>query len=281
MPDKPDNLIASRLSVSLFRPQNINRIAAIEIDRIRINPNQPRKYFDVAKLNELAVSLKEQGQLQPILVKVNEAEADTYLIVAGERRFRASQINGAKAIECIITSGDVDEIALIENLQRDDLKPIEEAEAIKRLMDERDYSQRKVAELLGTTRVAINEIVALTKLPDVIREACRASDHVTKSFLLTLARMDSEEQQLQAWASFTEGTTVMDARAMKAGKATDRYSKFADDILRFAKKLKRMDTPTEEQRETITKAKRELDKAVKRLFEPQQDGAPDEVQGKS
>ena len=266
-PEKTDNPIASRLGASLFRPQNMNRIAAIELSRIRINPNQPRKFFDEAKLKELALSLKEKGQLQPILVKANEAEPDTFLIVAGERRFRASQLNDASTIECIITQGDIEEIALIENLQRDDLKPIEEAEAIKHLMDERGYSQGRVANLLGTTRVAINEIVALTKLPAVIRDACRESDRATKSFLLSIARLDSEEQQLQAWDAFIGGAPVTVARAMKIGEGTDSFSRFAGEMTRFTQKVKRLKSPTDEQKAVIMKAKKEFDRAVKQLLE--------------
>lgn len=266
-PEKTDNPIASRLGASLFRPQNMNRIAAIELSRIRINPNQPRKFFDEAKLKELALSLKEKGQLQPILIKANEAEPDTFLIVAGERRFRASQLNGTNTIECIITNGDIEEIALIENLQRDDLKPIEEAEAIKHLMDERGYSQGRVASLLGTSRVAINEIVALTKLPAVIRDACRESDRATKSFLLTIARLDSEAQQLQAWEAFVGGAPVTVARAMKVGEGADSFTRFAGEITRFTQKVKKMKSPTIEQRAAIMRAKKEFDEALKQLLD--------------
>jgi ParB family chromosome partitioning protein len=271
MPPEPtNNPIENRLSSGLFRSQNVNRIAAIELGRIKVNPNQPRKFFDADKLNDLALSLKEKGQIQPIVVRLDEEANDgTYIIVAGERRYRASQLNGAATIECIVSKGDAEEIALIENLQRDDLKPIEEAEAIKRLMDARSYSQGQVADLVGASRVAINELLALTRLPEAIRAACRTSDKATKSLLLTIARMDGEEQQLAAWARFESGdetiSTVKKARDAKAGKSSDEYAELAKRIEQFAKQLQKMGAPTTDQLATITKAKRALDKALKTL----------------
>jgi len=97
----------------------------------------------------------------------------------------------------------------------------------------------------------------------VIRDACRQSERATKSFLLSIARLESEEQQLQAWEAFIGGAPVTVARAMKAGKGTDSYSRFANDILKVAQKVKKLKEPTDEQRALVLEAKRELDKAVK------------------
>ncbi|MBR6779028.1 MAG: ParB/RepB/Spo0J family partition protein [Clostridia bacterium] len=141
----------------------------IDISKIYANPNQPRKDFDKESLNELAESIKLHGLIQPIIV--NET-ADGYMIIAGERRFRACKICGLREVDCIVkkyTEKQVAEIAIIENLQREDLNPVEIAKGIKRLMDEYELTQEKVAERIGKSRSAIaNSIRILSLYPEVL-----------------------------------------------------------------------------------------------------------------
>jgi len=144
-------------------------VEKISIDEIYTNPNQPRKNFDKESLNELAESIRIHGLIQPIIV--NQMD-DGYMIIAGERRFRASKICGLKEIDCIVkrySSRQVAEIAIIENLQREDLNPVEVAKGIRQLMEEYGLTQEKVAERLGKSRSSVaNSIRILSLYPEVL-----------------------------------------------------------------------------------------------------------------
>ena len=146
-------------------------VVGIEITKIKANPNQPRKKFDDIALQELSKSIKQHGVIQPIIVvKVGD---EKFMVVAGERRLRASKMAGLESIPCIIqdyTTRQIKEIALIENLQREDLNPIESSRAIKQLMEEYNLTQEIVAEKIGKSRSNVANLIRLLNLhPDVIR----------------------------------------------------------------------------------------------------------------
>lgn len=149
-------------------PQN-EGVLEIDIKLIDPNKNQPRKTFDATSLKELAESIKQHGIIQPIVVN---AQGNRYMIIAGERRFRASLIAGLKTVPAVVkhyTERQVKEVSLIENLQREDLNPIEAARAIKQLMDEYNFTQETVADRIGKSRPAIaNTLRLLTLYPEVI-----------------------------------------------------------------------------------------------------------------
>lgn len=158
------------------REENVSRetksdgIEGIDISLIYANPNQPRKNFDETALKELAMSIKTHGIIQPIVL--NRAEDGKYMIIAGERRWRAAKIAGLTQIPAFIrnyTPKQIKEISIIENLQREDLNPIEAARAIKQLMDEYDLTQEAVADRIGKSRPAIANTLRLLTLPsDVV-----------------------------------------------------------------------------------------------------------------
>ncbi len=140
----------------------------IEIGLIDRNLDQPRKNFDEKALNELATSIKQHGVIQPIIVKKNN---NRYVIIAGERRWRAARLAGLKTIPCLIkefTEQEISEIAIIENLQREDLNPIESARAIKKLMEQYELTQEQVADKIGKSRSAITNTLRLLTLPESI-----------------------------------------------------------------------------------------------------------------
>ncbi len=143
----------------------------VELDIKKVDPNkdQPRKSFDAASLKELSESIKQHGVIQPIVV--NE-QGDRYMIIAGERRFRASLAAGLKTIPAVIkhyNDRQIKEISIVENLQREDLNPIEAARAIKELMDEYNFTQETVADRIGKSRPAIaNTLRLLTLSPEVV-----------------------------------------------------------------------------------------------------------------
>lgn len=141
-----------------------NKVNEVDINKVSPNKNQPRKNFDDEKLNELAVSIKENGIIQPIIVKKS---GDYYQIIAGERRWRAARIAGLKKVPIIekeLTEREVMEISLIENLQREDLNPIEEAIAYKKLIDEFSLTQEEIAKKLGKSRPVIANSMRLLNL---------------------------------------------------------------------------------------------------------------------
>ena len=154
---------------SIVNEKIYGEVKKIELDKVYANPNQPRKNFDKESLNELAESIRLHGLIQPIVV--NEMP-DGYMIIAGERRYRACKICGIKEVDAIVKqypSKLIAEIAIIENLQREDLNPVEVAKGIKRLMEEYGLTQEKVSERLGKSRSAIaNSLRILTLYPEVL-----------------------------------------------------------------------------------------------------------------
>jgi ParB/RepB/Spo0J family partition protein len=160
--------------VSLLTPDSPTRsigVRIVPIDHIEPNPEQPRLVFEVEALNELAASIREHGVLQPILVR--PLGANTYQIVAGERRWRASRLAGLETIPALIEEIDDDtalEIAIIENLQREDLSPLDEAAMYDRMVHEHGYSIRKLADKLGKDKGYLENRLRLADAPPEIRE---------------------------------------------------------------------------------------------------------------
>jgi ParB family chromosome partitioning protein len=157
-------------------PNSENReVVEIDVNAIKQNPFQPRQVFDEDGLNSLAESIKRKGVLQPILaLKLDDG---SYQLIAGERRLRASKIAGLKEIPVIVTEmskEDQLEVAILENIQREDLNPLEEAEAYKRLVDEFGHTQEELAEILGKSRSHVANILRLLTLPDEVKELIRA-----------------------------------------------------------------------------------------------------------
>jgi len=150
-------------------------VSEIAVAAINANPNQPRRRFDEAELEELTASIREKGVLQPILVRP-AVYAGQFEIVAGERRWRAAQRNGLRTIPALVRSlsdAEVLEIAIVENVQRADLSPIEEAEGYKALIDKFGRTQAQVAEVVGKSRVHVANALRLLQLPEAVKEMVR------------------------------------------------------------------------------------------------------------
>ncbi len=180
-------------------------ISEIEISKIVPNPNQPRKNFDEEALQELASSIKLHGVIQPLVV--NKTDEENYLIIAGERRWRASKIAGLEKVPVVIknyTEKQVREISIIENLQREDLNPIEAARAIKQLMDEYHLTQEVVSDRIGKSRSSVaNTLRLLTLYPDVIKmiEDGKLSSGHAKSLVV----VDDTTQQIKLAKQAADG----------------------------------------------------------------------------
>jgi len=166
------------------------------IEDLKPHIDQPRKSFDNAKLEELAASIREKGVIQPLVVR---REDDHYQIIAGERRWRASQKAGLREVPVVIQDVSEDwalEMALIENIQREDLNPIEEAEAYRHLMDGFDLTQEEVAKRVGKERPTVANSLRLLRLPELVRQ-----DVMTGTFSMGHARallsLEKDEEILQ------------------------------------------------------------------------------------
>jgi len=170
----------------------VSMIAITELDR---NPDQPRREFDEAALQALAESIKAAGVLQPLLVVEQNGR---YRIVAGERRFRAARIAGLDEVPCIVrdfSPQEQMEAALIENLQREDLNPIEEAAAMKQFMEECHYTQEQAAKRLGKSRPAVANSLRLLTLPQAIQQDVIAG-RISAGHARVLAGIEDEKRQI-------------------------------------------------------------------------------------
>jgi ParB family transcriptional regulator, chromosome partitioning protein len=228
---------------------NLPKIVEIDLTRINPNPDQPRKTFNEEGIRELAASIERHGLISPITVK-EAGDGDTYLLVAGERRFRAHQLLGKKTIFSIVTQGNPDEIALIENLQREDLNPIDEAEALARMMDRYSYTQEELGKIIGKSQNTVSEFLRMNTLPTVIKEEYRTFDTVPKSTLVAIARQETEEAKLAIWEEVKRGNVSVSIvrQAKKHGGTTKKSLSPVTKILSAGKIfIKKLETvPTKE-----------------------------------
>jgi ParB family transcriptional regulator, chromosome partitioning protein len=205
-------------SGALFASADLPRVVEIDLVNLRPNPDQSRTIFDDATLRELAESIAQHGLIQPISIAPDpdRLSGDGYIIVAGERRYRAHQLLQRTTIPAIITSGNPAEIAVIENLQRENLRPLEEAQALNNLMQKHGYTQAVVSQVVGKARNTVTSLLRLMTLPQRIQDECPTSD-VSKSALIELARIDNPDEQLALWEDMKHGSskTVRAARASK------------------------------------------------------------------
>ena len=186
----------------------------VKLSKVEPNREQPRKNFDEDSLQELAESLKQFGMLQPILV---QNRGDYYEIIAGERRWRAAQIAGLKEVPVIVrelTDQEIVEISLIENIQREDLNPIEEAQAYKRLLTEFHLKQDEVAERVSKSRTAVTNSMRLLKLCDEVQKMV-VDDMISTGHARALISIeDPEEQYLIAQKIFDEKLSVREVEKL-------------------------------------------------------------------
>ena len=173
------------------RPTPIGRLIAI--DRLDPNPEQPR--VEIGDLSELAASIHDKGVLEPLLVRPGRADG-RWMIIAGERRWRAARAAGLREVPCIEMEVDdraVAEIALIENMQRKDLTAWEEADGLAALCQRFGYTHEEVAKKVGKSRSTVTEALSIATLPEEIRELCRRADIGVKSMLLQVVRQPDED----------------------------------------------------------------------------------------
>jgi ParB family transcriptional regulator, chromosome partitioning protein len=233
----------------------------MDVNLILPNPYQPRKFFDEKALNDLTKSIKDKGVIQPIVIR---KDGDKIFLVAGERRLRATKKAKLKTIPAILTTGNPIEISLIENLQRDNLKPLEEAEALAKMVDEHKYTQQDLATVLGKGRSTITETLSLNKLPEDVKVECRHADIYPRRLLVEVAKQ-KDEKQMTALFKKIKKNDLKSTEVRKISRENKETPKktpaiiFSNKIQSFIKSLAKLDIKTVTEDDAV-KLKEELRK---------------------
>ena len=172
------------------------QVQPLSVTKLVRSPLQPRRYFEPDALADLVASIKAHGIIQPLVVRPSSVKPDTFEIIAGERRWRAAQQAGLTDVPAVvraITDRDALAIALVENLQREDLSPIEEAEAYRRLIEEYILTQESVAEIIGKSRAQVTNTLRLLRLPPVVREMLASGQLTAGHGRALVGAVDPEE----------------------------------------------------------------------------------------
>ncbi len=205
----------------LVRPSGEAIGRLIPVEEIAPNPDQPRQ--NLGDLSELIASIREKGVLEPLLVR---KVGGRFQIIAGERRYRAAVEAGLDEVPCVVrdsSDAEMMELALVENLQRKDLTPFEEADGLKVLADRYGYTHEMMAEKLGKSRSSVTEILALAAMPEEVRELCRQADIQSKSLLLQIVRQGTLEKMAALLERLQkEGATRAEARRLTKEHAASR-----------------------------------------------------------
>ncbi len=216
----------------------------VALKEITLNPDQPRRHFNETDLQALAESIRVNGLLQPVLC---QAEENGLLLAAGERRLRAAGFAGLSQIPVRIVTGDPLETALVENLLRTDLTAVEEAEAIAALKERKGYRLEDLAGITGKAVPTLSEILAVTRLPAEIRDACRCMPSVPRDILVMIARLPGEDEMIVAFRQYQQGILNRESLAARARKLKNARSKKPAPLIyvrSFTKRFSRFDIGT-------------------------------------
>jgi ParB family chromosome partitioning protein len=192
---------------------------------------QPRKYMDPVALDELTASIKQMGIIEPVVCRQDPATSLVYT-VAGERRCAAARKAGLATVPAVFIDGaNYAEIALVENLLRQDLNPVEEAEALQRLMDNHAYQQDQLAAIIGKSPATISESLSLNRLPKEIRDECRQDPTVPKRTLIEIARKKQERSMLTQFRKYRYQQAKIAAKETETAAPTERKRTKAEALV--------------------------------------------------
>lgn len=204
--------------------------------------DQPRKHFDPDALNELADSIKRHGVLEPVLFRLDDK--GNLVLISGERRWRAAKQAKLAVIPAIYTEGPPAEISLVENLLRENLTPVEEAEALLRMVDEFGYTQQQLADALGKGRSTIAEVLSIARLPVAIRDECREDPKCPRRVLIEIAKQKKTEKGMATLfrkykaQGMTSDQVRKETRVRKT--PTERIARFKDGIIGLTASLRKI-----------------------------------------
>lgn len=260
-------------AVEGFIGSNAEQAYSLPVERIQPDPSQPRKAFDEEAIASLAASIQEKGLLQPITVRKAE---DGFIIVAGERRWRAHQHAQMTKIRAFISNvadaNEAFEIALIENLQREDLTPFEEAAGIAELMKRKHYKQKQAAQVVGRSTSQVSRLLKLNGLPTVVKEKVVTSQ-LSQDQLFRIAEQDTPEAMLKLYSKIVQtGLNVRETRQAAKGEETTPTHPLVLKISRFEQFLARTDPVELDQLEGAERQELSslLDRLAERVKEIQQ-----------
>jgi len=252
------------------------KLYQLDLTNLLADPNQPRKFMDPQALEDLAASIAQHGVLTPILFRVAPATAQSsalstqnlLLVVAGERRCEAAKKAGLTEVPAILVEGKTGEIALVENLLRQDLTAVEEAEALDRLMKEESYTQEQLGGIIGKARTTVTDILTLTRLPQEIRDECRGNTAVTRKTLIAIARKKQDRGMVTAWNKVKEKQAKEEAGGQRKERTAPTPAAHRDWVDKTNAKLTAIDPAawTEEEKTAFTTALGELKKTILALL---------------
>jgi ParB family chromosome partitioning protein len=212
----------------------------VPLDYLSTDPDQPRKYFDDEAMVELENSIKKHGVLQPLLFR--RAEDGQLFIVSGERRYRASQSAGQQTIPAIYNDGKNNaEIALVENLLRENLNPVEEAEALKKLKDDESYTHEELSTVIGKAVSTISEILSLNKLPAEIKDECREDAKYSRRTLVEIAKADTSEAMTALFEKYKKMELKSDGVRAAAREQASPSEAMKKKVESFRKQVDKID----------------------------------------
>lgn len=229
--------LQARADVLFDLTATLPQLVEVDVAAIVPNPDQPRKKLDEEGLVELAQSIEAHGLLQPIVIQ--DLGEGRYMLVAGQRRLVAHQRLRRERIPALLTTGKPDELALIENLQREALPPLDEAEALAVLQQRYGYTQDQLARTMAKAKSTISELLSLNALPLEIKEEIRTSERpISKSLLIEVARLGEPGLQLAFWRRLGRQSpvTVREARASKH-QGADKSQDEARQLVRTGKRF--------------------------------------------
>lgn len=233
-----ENLDVSSFEKNIYETVSKEEIVEIPLSELRPNPYQPRQIFNEEALEELALSIKEHGVFQPIIVKKS---IKGYEIIAGERRYRASKMAGKETIPAIIrefTDENMMEIALLENLQRENLSAIEEAEAYKQMLTKLGITQEELSKKVGKSRSHITNILGLLRLPKEVQDLV-ISNRISMGHARVLSKLEDENQIITMAKKIIENNLpVREVERMADGENFEKKIKIARRIKETDKNLK-------------------------------------------
>lgn len=242
------------------------RIYKIEVGLLQPDPQQPRKHFDPEALNELTASVRKLGVLQPVLFRRDDQGA--LFLVAGERRLIASQRAGLTKIPGIYVEGKYREISLVENILRENLTPVEEAEGMKLLMAEEGYSQTQLAEMLGKTQSSVSKTMAIANLPEDILAQVRGNPNIPKTMLLEAASARTEKGMRTVFNRYMTREAKKAAATTAAKPRSSHEAAIINQVVLFQDKLFKVDLSNwnEENRQDLAVALQDVRVAADRLL---------------
>jgi ParB family chromosome partitioning protein len=224
--------------------------------------------IDPDALAELAASIAKYGILQPLLFRADPEGQGWLIIVAGERRYQAAEQAGLMVLPAIYVEGDYAEIALVENLQRQDLTAVEEAESLQRLMDAHAYTQEQLGGIVGKARTTVSETLTINRLPVEIRDACRGDRKIPRQTLIDIARKKQERGMISAWNAWQSKQRKVKTTRQK--KTPSDPAAVLEMTQKALTKLDTLDTTawTDDERERLRVALGALNEKIAGLLNP-------------